>query len=407
MEESQQKNEKRNKVFGIVAVIAVLISFGAGIYLGSSDYRVFAAVHSVINKQNPSDVKADFALFWRGWNLANTKLPGAEAIPDEEKVHGAIKGMLTAFGDPYTTFFDATENEIFQGEVSGSFSGIGVELGQKNGFLTVIAPLKNTPAYTAGILAGDIILKVDDIVVSDISLDEVITHIRGERGTPVVLTIAREGQEETKEIKIIRDTIEIPTINTAYDAKNDVFKIELYNFSAKSSQFFTGAIREFNESPTKNLIIDLRNNPGGYLDASIEVASIFIPEGDVIVKEIGKSKDDTVNHRSYGVPLLKKEANIVVLVNKGSASASEILAGALQDHKRATIIGEQTFGKGSVQEVVNLPNGTSLKVTIAKWYTPNDISISEKGLTPDIVILNEKEGVDSQLEKAIEFLNKK
>jgi carboxyl-terminal processing protease len=341
------------------------------------------------------------------WSLADQKIPGSENISQEDKISGAIKGMLSAYKDPYTTFFTKDENEIFQGEVSGSFSGIGVEIGNKGGYLTVIAPLKDTPAYREGVEAGDIIVKIDDTEMTSDRLHSAVSLIRGKRGTPVVLTIVREGLKEPKEITIIRDTIEIPTLKTSIDEKSKIFTIELYNFSEKSGSLFEQAIQQYNASTADKLIIDLRNNPGGYLDASIEIASMFIPEGEVIVKEIAKGKRAEIIHRSKARRIVAKKSPIIVLVNGGSASASEILAGALQDHNKAIIVGEKTFGKGSVQEVINLPGDTALKVTVAKWYTPRGISISDTGLTPEHIVRNdeEKEG-DEQRLKAVELLTK-
>jgi carboxyl-terminal processing protease len=403
-----ETNAQKNTLWSNVSsVLMTVVVFVVGIYIGASNTRVFAVVQNFLDRSTLSSPESDLSLFWRVWSLTDEKMPGSENVIQEDKINGAIKGMLAAYKDPYTTFFTQEENEIFQGEVSGSFSGIGVEIATRDGYLTVIAPLKGTPAYRAGVETGDIIVKIDDTEMTEDRIYSAVSLIRGEKGTPVVLTIVREGLKEPKEITIIRDTIEIPTLETSVDEKNKIFTIELYNFSEKSGPLFEQAVREFNASSADKLIIDLRNNPGGYLDASIEMASMFIPEGEVIVKEIGKGKRAEITHRSRTRKTVAKKSSIVILVNNGSASASEILAGALQDHNKAILVGEKTFGKGSVQEVINLPGETALKVTVAKWYTPNGISISDTGLTPGYIVKDDesKEG-DEQKLKAIELLKK-
>lgn len=404
-QETVEKENKKSMRASISSVVLSLFIFATGLYIGASNVHVFATVQNLLDRSTIGSPSSDLSLFWRVWSLADEKIPGAENITQEEKINGAIKGMLASYKDPYTTFLTKDENEIFQDEVSGSFSGVGIEISARGGYLTVIAPLKGTPADRAGIKAGDIIIKIDNVEITETMIHSAVSRIRGEKGTPVVLTILREGLESPKDISIIRETIEIPVIATNHDVQNGIFTIELYNFSEKSSPLFEEAIKEFNTSTASKLIIDLRNNPGGYLDASIEMASMFIPEGEVIVKEIGKGKRAEIVHRSRTRKTTAKKSPIVVLVNNGSASASEILAGALQDHNKAIIVGEKSFGKGSVQEVINLPGNTALKVTIAKWYTPNGISISDTGLTPKYIVEQdeEKEG-DEQRAKAVDLL---
>lgn len=403
--ENTQPVKKRSTSERVVSLVVTFFVFVAGISIGASNIHVFAMVQNFLDRSTLSSETSDLTLFWRVWSLADEKMPGSEKITSQEKINGAIKGMLAAYKDPYTTFFTKEENTLFQSEVAGSFSGIGVEISARNGYLTVIAPLKDTPAYQAGIESGDLIVKIDNTEMNEQTINSAISLIRGERGTPVILTIMREGFEKPKEFSIIRDTITIPTLKTSYDAKEKLFTIELYNFSEKSSPLFAQAIKEFNTSPADKLIVDLRDNPGGYLDSSIEMASMFISEGEVIVKEIGKGKHREITHRSRIGKTVAKKSPIVVLVNGGSASASEILAGALQDHNKALLVGEKTFGKGSVQEVINLSGETALKVTVAKWYTPKGISISDTGLTPKYIVEEdeEKEGDEQRLE-AIKLL---
>jgi carboxyl-terminal processing protease len=282
-----------------------------------------------------------------------------------------------------------------------------MEMAQKDGILTVVAPLKNTPAYKAGILANDKIVKINDKSTKDLTTDGAIDLIRGEPGTKVSITIAREGASDFKVFDLIRDKISIPTVETENRKSAGVFVIKLYSFSAQSPELFRKALTEFADSGSSKLVLDLRNNPGGYLEAAVSMASWFLPEGEIIVKEIGKTEKDTVVHKSKGPGIFKDKIDMVILINKGSASASEILAGALSEYGTATLIGQQSFGKGSVQELMKLTSDTSIKITVAKWYTPKGISISDSGLTPKIILENNKEaGKDDQLEAAINFFKK-
>ncbi len=389
----------------LVTIVFVAAIFLAGVYVGFENRPAMQKVTGLINKENPTDEKTDFEAFWKAWKLVEEKLPGATETTNQERMYGAIKGMLAAFGDPYTTFFDPEENKQFLDEIAGEFGGVGIEMAQKEGVLTVIAPLKNSPAYKAGMQAGDKIVKIDDKVSADMSTDQAIQLIRGTPGTTVVLTVVREGLSEPKAFSIVRDIIKIPTVDTERFDAEGVFVIKLYNFSAQSPELFRQALVEFSDSGYEKLVLDLRNNPGGYLEASVQMASWFLPKGTVVVKEIGKDEKDTVSHNSQGPGVLKDKVKMVVLVNGGSASASEILAGALSEHGIATLAGQQTFGKGSVQEVVSVTSDTSLKVTIAKWYTPKGVSISDEGLTPTVKIPASKESDDdTQLKAAVKLL---
>ena len=235
------------------------------------------------------------------------------------------------------------------------------------------------------------------------TIDDAIKLIRGTQGTKVTLTLIREGLTTPKVVEVTRSKITIPTGKTSQ--RGDVFIISLYNFSAQSAQFFRTALNEYLASGSHKLVIDLRGNPGGYLDAAVTIGSWFVPEGKVIVKEVGKTPDDVSEHRSFGPVLFPSTDKLVILVDQGSASAAEILAGALSEHGIGTLAGERTFGKGSVQEVIKLTMDTSLKVTIAKWYTPNGVSISQSGLTPKVPIpyVEGKPGEDNQLEEALKL----
>jgi carboxyl-terminal processing protease len=393
------------------SIVCAALLFLGGVYVGYQNRPAFAKVVDVVNKEEPVSLstKTDFAPFWKAWSVVDQKFPGADTVNAKERMYGAIKGMLASFDDPYTTFFTPEENKVFETQISGEFSGIGIEIGEKDGVLTVIAPLKGTPAEKAGIKAGDKIVKIGDEITAGFDIDHAIDLIRGTAGTPVSLTIVREGTPDPLTFKLTRATITLPTVDAEKRPKDGVFIISLYNFSAHSASLFRGAFQEYINSGYTKLLVDLRGNPGGYLDAAVNIASLFVPEGSVVVKEIGKSADDVTVHNSKGRPLFPKNHQLIILVDNGSASASEILAGALSEHGIGTLVGTTTFGKGSVQEVVSITPDTSLKVTVAKWYTPKGVSISDSGLTPKIKIeQTTKAGdtVDEQLENAIKQFTK-
>jgi carboxyl-terminal processing protease len=394
----------------IVSLLLIGVVFGIGLYFGYTRRPEIDKVTSVINKTPPFETTADFTAFWKAWNVLKDKSIYSDKISDQDRVWGAVQGLAGATGDPYTIFFNPDDNKLFRDEIKGSFSGIGAEVGMKDKVLTIIAPLKDTPAWNAGIKKGDKILKIDQTSTSDMSIDKAISLMRGEKGTTVVLTIFRSGEKESREIKIVRDTIEIPTIETEI-LPDGIFLIKFYSFSENSDNLFAKALDEFIKSGNHKLILDLRGNPGGYLDVAVNIGSWFIDQGKVIVSEdFGANKKAQV-YRSHGPRVFNDNLQFIVLVDGGSASASEILAGALKEHGIATIVGEKTFGKGSVQELIDITPTTSLKVTVARWLTPNGISISTQGLEPDIKVpltikdLDAKR--DPQMDKAVEILKAK
>ncbi len=399
---------KKNIITG-VGVVFFLVIFVSGFYLGKNSASASDNI-DLENKEIPSELaeqisEKDFEVFWHVWKLIDEKFPNSSEIDSESRIYAATKGLVESLGDDYSSFFDPVESEYFTQNLAGEFGGVGMEVGMKNDTVVVISPLKDSPAYKAGIKAGDYVLAVDGESIVGLSIDEAIKLIRGEAGTEVTLKIFRDGDEDSKEITITRDIIQVPTIKT--NIKDDVFVIELFSFSENSPKLFQEALQEFIDSGKKHLILDLRGNPGGFLEAARDMASWFLPEGKVVVTESFSSGED-VAYRSKGYDIFNENLKFVVLVDGGSASASEILAGAFQDYKIAKIVGSQTFGKGSIQELIPVPGGGSLKVTIAKWFTPNGISISENGLTPDVVIDVTKEDIekdsDTQLEKAIEVV---
>ncbi|PIR58096.1 MAG: hypothetical protein COU71_00480, partial [Parcubacteria group bacterium CG10_big_fil_rev_8_21_14_0_10_38_31] len=397
---------KKVLIFLVVIILASGIFIG-GAFFGYSNRPAVEKVTNLYGKEERKPAEVDFSPFWSAWELIDEKYPAnGNKVTDQEKVWGAIEGLVASLGDPYSVFFPPSESKNFDIELKGQFGGVGIEIGIRDEMLTVISPLKGTPADKAGMKAGDKIIKVDDTSTIKMPLDEVVNLIRGEIGTAVVLTVIRKDNDEPVEVKIVRETIKIPTLDTE-QKENGIFVISLYNFSAGSANAFREALREFVLSGSDKLILDLRGNPGGFLDAAVDISGWFLPAGKVVAREhFGGGKDDFL-YKSKG-PDIFNNLPFVILVDQGSASASEIVAGALREHGVATLVGEKTFGKGSVQEVVPVTADTSLKITIAKWLTPNGLSISDEGLTPDVEVEITKEDFeaekDPQLEKAIEIL---
>ena len=389
------------------ALFAIIVVFGLGVGVGKNiEDRAFRNSPQGAGRAQGD---LDLAPFWKAEEALNTKfLPttASSTIPNnKDKVWGAIQGLAASYKDPYTVFFPPKETESFQEEVRGNFEGVGMELGIKDGVLTVIAPLKGAPAERAGLKSGDQILKIGKVSTGGMSIEEAVRQIRGPKGTTVTLTTKRNGAAQ--DVVVERDTINIPTI----DAKlrdDGVFVISLYTFSANSPDLFRGALREFILSGSDKLVLDLRGNPGGYLEAAVDMASFFLPMGKSVVTEDSGAKLGQQVERSRGYDIFNDKLKMVVLVDQGSASASEILAGALHEQGVAKLVGEKTFGKGSVQELVEITPETSLKVTIARWLTPQGHSISQNGLMPDIVVRITKKDLDQkldpQLDKAAEIL---
>ena len=387
------------------AIVVIGAGFGMGVYVGYSQRPAIDQVTSLYNKETAKPAEVDFSSFWKAWALIEEKYVGNNGLDRQSMVYGAISGMVAALDDPYTVFFPPVEKELFESEVEGKFEGIGAEIGMRKGILTVVSPLTGSPAAAAGLLPGDKILQVDDTPTADLTLDEAVRHIRGDKGTEVALTILRDIEDKTRVIKVTRDTIRIPILDTE---KKDggIFVIHLYNFSEDAPLEFRKALQEMSGSGSNKLILDLRNNPGGFLDGAVDIASWFLESGKVVAREAFGDGTE-IEHRSRGYNTLA-DISVIVLVNNGSASASEILAGALRDQRGIKLVGTKTYGKGSVQELVGVTEETSLKVTIARWLTPSGVSLSENGLDPDMVVEMTPEDMenmrDPQIDRALEIL---
>ncbi|GMU74224.1 MAG: peptidase S41 [Candidatus Campbellbacteria bacterium] len=384
-----------------------MVLFGAGFLIGKDSVDPVELVTGAINTETPSSTPADFSDFWEVWNIINERYYEPNNVDPQEKVWGAISGLVASLDDPYSVFLPPEETEFFNDMIAGSFGGVGMEIGQQEGAIVVVSPLKGTPAERAGIRSGDVIIKIDEESTLDLSVDEAVNRIRGDVGTKVALTISREGEDEFLEMTITRERIDIPTLDTEL-RPDGIFVLSLYNFDGQSSEKVHRALKEFVASGSTKLIFDLRGNPGGILGSAVEIASYFLPEGEVVVSEKFEQGRENRDYRSFGYKLVPEDTEVVVLVDRGSASASEIVAGALQEHGRAVLVGETTYGKGSVQELISVANNTSVKITIGKWYTPNGLSISDGGLTPDVEVLRSVEDfqndVDPQLDAAVDIL---
>ncbi|MEK7203611.1 MAG: S41 family peptidase [Patescibacteria group bacterium] len=392
-------------------ILVIIISLALGFFAGTEFQKTKVSdggLRELINRGSGQPAAVDFGLFWDAWNLIHEKYVGRSELDTQEMVFGAIEGMVKSIGDPFTVFLKEEQSKRLQEDISGEFAGVGIEIGLRDDILMVIAPLKDTPADRAGVLAGDKIIKIDGESTAGITLEEAVSKIRGRRGTEVVLTISRkkDGKEETSDFSIIRDKIKIPTVK--WEVKElDIGYIQLFSFNQIAKGEFDKALVELKkQGADKKLILDLRNNPGGLLDLAIDISSYFLEPGQVVViEDFGNGQKDELKTRSNG---RLKNAKIVILINKGSASASEIVAGALHDNRGVKLIGEKTFGKGSVQQVEELRFKTALKITVAKWLTPKGRSITDEGIEPDIKVERKeediKEGRDPQLDKAIEVI---
>lgn len=387
-------------LFGVVSFLVMAMIFSFGFYLGDKGTE-----RIIITDPENTLFEEDFSIFWETIDSLRNNFYRSYEMDEKAMIYGAIDGVMRSLGDPYTSFFSPEDAKIFEENVSGYFGGVGIEIGMRNGNLTIISPLRNTPAWEAGLLAGDVILKVDDNFTDGFNLDQAVKSIRGEIGQSVDLLIMRESWEEPREFTILRDEIEVPTLDWEILNEN-VGYIQLYSFNANAPSYFHQASYDLLTSDAKGLILDLRNNTGGFLEVANNLAGWFLDRGEVIVMERfsdGETREFLAKGNSAW-----KDIPVVILVNGGSASASEILAGALRDNLSVPLIGNTTFGKGTVQQLKTLSDGSTLKMSIAEWITPAGDIISGEGLDPDHEVdLSEQDieaGTDPQLDKALEIM---
>lgn len=417
--ESRRSPHRRLILPGILIVLTIT-AFAVGLIFGryelfgeaKSQKKPLSQLYLVTGKgAEPAIKTVKFNLYWDIWQRVQEKYIG-RPIKDDTLFYGSIEGLVASLGDPYSVFLRPEKAERFSQDLTGSFSGIGAELGMKKEMIVIIAPLDGSPAERAGIKAGDKIFAVDGADTAGWTLDEAVQKIRGPRGTIVKLKIWREGLEAPQDIAIVRDVIKIKSLVFKYlnqagkeDANGAVAYLKISNFNEEAAGNFDKAAREIKLKNPTALIVDLRNNPGGFLDIAVRLASEWISEGVVVKEKFSDGREEV--YQSFGKHRLT-DLLTIVLVNEGSASASEILAGALQDYGQATVIGQKTFGKGSVQDYEQLPDGSALKVTVAEWFTPKGRKINKNGIEPDRVVVlpegSQEPGQDLVLEEALKLI---
>lgn len=407
--------KKINGITLIIALLTFIIGWQLGhkgIEFGAADFRPKVTFSNQVpaGKEN-----IDFKLFWQVWDLVSSEYVDGKAVNPQKMFYGAIQGMVAALGDPYTVFLPPTEQKSVSEEINGAFEGVGIQLGyDKEKRLAVIAPVKDTPADKAGILAGDLIVKIADKDATGMSLPEAVNLIRGPKGSSIALEIYHEGDAKTKTVDLKRDTIVVKSVefsekNTPQNKK--VALIKLSRFGERTFDEWNQAVSSTLASGPKAIILDMRNNPGGLLDGAVFIGSEFIKSGDIVLQENAKGVRTPYKVNRQGKLL---DLPLIVLINKGSASASEIVAGAIQDTKRGKLLGETSFGKGTVQESQELPEKTGIHITTAKWLTPLGRWIHQKGLEPDIKVELTEEQIkeqiaddkkDFQLERALQEID--
>jgi carboxyl-terminal processing protease len=408
---------KKNFFVLILVFLAGYLGFLFGEQKLKFDFRNWHPT-VIVNKSAPTQLqgRVDFSHFWQVWEDLTTLYVDKSVIDSKRMVDTAIAGMVASLGDPYTVYLPPKQNKESKDDLGGTFQGVGIQLGfNKDKRLSVVTPITDSPAYKAGIRSGDVIVRIKDnkknvdVDTASVTIPEAVSLIRGEKGTKVELTIDRSGQKNPLVVALMRDDILIKSVELTLE--DNVALIKVNKFGDRTQYEWNTVVDEIKAKGLTAIVLDLRNNPGGYLDNAVYLASEFLPVGDVVVSQQHGNGDKIVNKVTRNGRLLKEK--LVVIVNKGSASASEILAGALQDHKRSLIIGEKSFGKGSVQQPKDYEDGSGIHVTIAKWLRPSGEWIDKLGITPDVVVESIQTSIeddafapkiDPQLEKAKELL---
>jgi carboxyl-terminal processing protease len=410
----------------IIALIITVAGFAGGLKMGGSGYsfslKSFKFVHveagpvnyDVVNKsEKPKTVTVDYNLLWNAIDILNKKYID-KPVDAQKLLYGSIKGAVESVGDPYTAFFEPKELESFETGLKGSFEGIGAEINKKDGNIVIVAPIDGAPAQKAGLRAQDIIVQINGTSTQGMNVEDAVQLIRGPKGTQVKLNIFRIGKDRPFDVTITRDTIEVKSVK--WEIKDQevngktkkIAVIAVSQFGDDTDDLFNQAVNDILKQSVDGIVVDLRNDPGGYLETSVNLASKWVDSGKLVVKQ-AMSDGTSENYNAEGNNPLKKYKT-VILINGGSASASEIFSGALHDYKLATLVGDKSFGKGSVQQIFNLPDGSGIKVTIAKWITPNGKNLSHNGLDPDIAVkLSDEDiaaGKDPQMDKALEEVTK-
>ena len=398
----------------VLVLITVIAVFGSGYFLGVKGYRAELEKSLQVNfvRLVPPDKNVDFSLFWQVWDTLSAKYFDKTKLIPSQLVYGAIQGMVAAVGDPYTMYLPPNQNKEVNEDLSGSFEGVGIEIGYKNTHLAVIAPLADSPALKAGIMAGDYIVHITDLVKgidvdsTSLNLSQAVDYIRGPAGSVVTLTLIRDGDATPIIVDLTRAKLDVPSVTLTWVGENsNIADVKISKFDSVTAKEWDKAILEITDkcqvqkADCKGIIIDLRNNPGGYLQSAVDIAGDFVPIGTtVVIQENGNGTKQ--EYKSNKLPRLEKY-KVVVLINGGSASASEILSGALRDDRGIKLVGDTSFGKGTIQEPVEITGGSGLHVTTAKWLTPKGTWVHEKGLIPDVEVALKDASDDIQLEAAI------
>lgn len=406
--DDQTETNMSSKQLRIYAVVLILLVgfFGLGFVVGEGRVKIGPGSLSINQGNVPTD-NADYSLLWNALDLLNKKYVD-RPLDQQKLLYGAVGGLVSAAGDPYTAFLNPDESKAFSEQLSGTFSGIGAEVGIKDAQIVIVAPLEDTPASRAGLLADDLILEIDGASTQGMTVDQAVLRIRGKEGTTVRLSILHKGKTAAQDINITRAKIQVKSLKLETKEINQkkIAVIKINEFGDDTKGLLDQAVDTIVKGSNSGIVLDMRNNPGGYLDTAVSTISNWIDPEQVAVKEKGFGNDEK-DYKTSGVPRLKG-IKTVILVNGGSASASEIVAGALQDYKAATLVGEKTFGKGSVQELQQLPGESEIKITVAKWFTPKGRGINKIGLEPDIKVERTADDItnkkDPQMDKALELL---
>jgi len=395
----------------VLTLAFILLAGGIGYSLGKRDLDESAGqkntLSPLVNVDTPKDAHVNFDLFWQVWKMLELSYIDKTKVNSQQMMWGAIKGMTQSLGDPYTVFLPPEENTATRQTLDGAFEGIGAQLGMKDDRIVVIAPLKGLPADKAGLLPGDVVVQVDGYDTAGWSVPEAVEKIRGQKGSSVKLAILHPEAKDLVDITIVRERIEVPVVEVTF--RDDVAIVRLNQFVETMPHQWEQAMSTITSASSPcggscdGVILDLRNNPGGFLQGSVYITSEFLTEGTVVIQEFTNGRQEVYAVDREGI---LTSVPLVVLVNEGSASASEIVAGSLQVHKRATLVGKTTFGKGTIQERKELADGAGLHITTAKWLLPDESWINEKGIKPDVEVADnpETETVDEQLEQAIKTL---
>ncbi|MFA5985813.1 MAG: S41 family peptidase [Parcubacteria group bacterium] len=407
--------KKQNKIIMRVMTIFVALFFSAIFFIFGygvgRDHRVKDVPFDFATIENKTgEESVDFSLFWDVWDLVREKYVDHDNLKAQDMIYGAINGMLAATGDPYTVFLNPEDNAALNEELSGSFEGIGAEVGIKDSIVTIVAPLEDSPAQKAGLRAGDKIVEIEGQTTAEMTIDDAVKLMRGPKGTELHLKIFRVGDgnnTDTQDIVVVRDTIHLDSVRVDFLENDSIAHIKILQFGDDTIREFNQVVSDVMNKHVSGIIVDVRNDPGGILHTATVVASKFLPSNAVVVIEEDAQDKRTNLYTTGAHPFL--DVPVVVLINEGSASASEILAGALRDNRSdVVLVGKKSFGKGSVQELIPTSDTTAAKITVAKWLTPKGDQINQKGITPDEVVEYTEEDYkndrDPQLDKAIEIM---